>query len=232
MTTNPGHRRRFLSRIAALPLLALLPGPAMTQVGRRYRIELVVFEHTGPESRAFMDAVARPLTPDLSGFDIGEGPIRPSVDGFELEDVARRIEGSGQGRVLSRLAWDQVGRNYQSAPWIRLQEGRYLGLRSPDAGDAGEGENGGVTIDAPGLRPLSPAEEHYELEGRLRVWVGRFLHLETDLIFHATQAVTLEPETFPAVPVRGSQRMSSGDDLFYLDHPAVGIIARVTRIDE
>ncbi len=229
MTTNPGNRRRFLSRVAAIPLLALLPGRAMTQVGRRYRIELVVFEHLGPESRAFMDAVARPLDPDLSGFDIGEGPIRPSVDGFELENVATRIEGSGQGRVLSRLAWDQVGRSYQGAPWIRLQEGRYLGLRSPDAG---QNENGGATAIASGLQPLSPADERYELEGRLRVWVGRFLHLETDLVFHATQAVTIEPDAFPAVPVRGSQRMSSGEDLFYLDHPAVGIIARVTRIDD
>lgn len=228
MTTNPGSRRRFLSRVAALPLLALLPGPAATQAGRRYRIELVVFEQLGPESRAFMDAVARPLSPDLSGFGVGEGPIRPSVDGFELDNVATRIERSGQGRVLSRLAWDQLGRGYQSAPWIRVQEGRYLGFRSP-----GEeaGENGGTPANAPGLRPLSTTDERYELEGRLRVWVGRFLHLETDLIFHATQAVTIDPDAFPAVPVRGSQRMNSGEDLFYLDHPAVGIIARVTRID-
>lgn len=228
MPTTPRSRRRFLTRVAALPLLGLIPGTGATQVGRRYRIEVVIFEHLGPESRAFMDAVARPLVPDLSGFGIGEGPIRPSLEGFELDNVANRIERSGHGRVLARLAWDQIGRGFDATPWIRLQEGRYLGLRSPESPEA----NGEQPVAAPGLRPLTPQDERYELEGRLRVWVGRFLHLETDLIFHATQAVSMDPQAFPAVPVRGSQRMNSGEDLFYLDHPAVGIIARVTRLDD
>jgi hypothetical protein len=227
MPTNPGSRRRFLTRLAAAPLIGLLPGPAATQVGRRYRIELVIFEHLGTESRAFMDAVARPMAPDLSGFAIGEGPIRPSLVGFELEHVAARVERSGQGRVLARLAWDQVGRGYETSPWIRLQEGRYLGIRYPEPGD----DEGQTDAFSPGLRPVAAQDERFELEGRLRVWVGRFLHLETDLVFHHTQAGGADPQTFPAVPVRGSQRMNSGTDLFYLDHPVVGIIARVTRIE-
>jgi len=228
MPTRPVSRRGFLARVAGLPLLALLPGTGAAQVGRRYRIELVIFEHLGPESRAFMDAVARPLVPDLSGFGIGEGPIRPSLEGFELENVANRVERSGHGRVLARLAWDQLGRGFDATPWIRLQEGRYLGLRTQET----LGEDGEPQVSAAGLRPLTPQDERYELEGRLRVWVGRFLHLETDLIFHATQAVSEDPQAFPAVPVRGSQRMNSGEDLFYLDHPAIGFIARVTRIDD
>lgn len=228
MPAHSGSRRRFLTRAAALPLLGLLPVTGAAQVGRRYRIELVIFEHLGPESRAYIDAVARPLVPDLSGFGIGEGPIRPSLEGFELENVASRIERSGQSRVLARLAWDQLGRGFDTTPWIRLQEGRYLGLRTAQPPE----EDGEQQASAPGLRPLTPEHERYELEGRLRVWVGRFLHLETDLIFHATQAVEIDPQAFPAVPVRGSQRMNSGEDLFYLDHPAVGIIARVTRLDD
>jgi hypothetical protein len=228
MPTNPGSRRQFLTRLAALPLLGLLPGPAAAQVGRRYRMELVIFEHLGPESRAFIDAVARPLVPDLSGFAIGEGPIRPSLVGFELEHVAARVERSGQGRVLARLAWDQTGRGHQGAPWVRLQEGRYLGVRDPEP----QGIAGGTVVTSPGLRQMTAQDERFELEGRLRVWVGRFVHLETDLIFHPAQAAGIDPQTFLAVPVRGSQRMNSGPDLFYLDHPAIGIIARVNRIDD
>lgn len=231
MTIASGSRRRFLSCVAALPLLGMVPTAGIAQVGRRYRIELVVFEHLGADSRAFMDAVARPLDPDLSGFGIGEGPIRPSLEGFELDRVADRVERSGHGRVLARIAWDQVGRGFDSAPWIRLQEGRYLGPRLPEPFDTAS-EQATAPIAEVGLLPMLPQQERYELEGRLRVWVGRFLHLETDLIFHATQAVTSEPQAHPAVPVRGSQRMNSGEDLFYLDHPVVGIIARVTRIDD
>lgn len=228
MPTHAGSRRRFLARVATLPLIGLLPGTGSAQVGRRYRIELVVFEHLGPESRTFVNTVARPLTPDLSGFGIGEGPIRPSQRGFELEHVASRIERSGQGRVLARLAWDQIGRSFQATPWIRVQVGRYLGRREQIALDG----NDEMALSPAGLRALTPLDERYELEGRLRVWVGRFLHLETELIFHSSLSAAIDSAVLPAVPVRGSQRMNSGDELFYLDHPAVGIIARVTRLDD
>lgn len=224
MPTNPISRRRFLTRWIMLPAVAALAPPLGAQVGRRYRIELVMFEHVGAERRAFAYDMGRKLAPNLSGFGVGEGPIRPSQKGFELEDVASRIERSGQGRVLARLAWDQLGRSFDTTPWVRVQEGRYLGLRQR-AGEDGEPL-------AAGLRPLAPQDERYELEGRLRVWVGRFLHLETDLLFHVAHAEGATPEQPAAVPVRGSQRMNSGDDLFYLDHPLVGIIARVTRLDD
>lgn len=226
MPTNLLCRRRFLTRLTVLPLVAALAPPLAAQVGQRYRIELVIFEHLGAEGRSFAYDMGRALTPDLSGFGLGEGPIRPSQRGFELEAVANRIERSGQGRVLARLAWDQLGRSFDATPWIRVQEGRYLGLRQ-HGGDEGEAPGAGV-----GLRPLAPQYERYELEGRIRVWVGRFLHLETDLIYYVPPADDTAPDQPLAVPVRGSQRMNSGEDLFYLDHPVIGIIARVTRLDE
>lgn len=225
MKTIPFPRRRFLAGLTTLPLLFSLPSSLTAQVGRQYRIELVVFEQLGPESQAFMDQVARPMRADLSGFGIGEGPIRPSRRGFELNHVADRIERSGQGRVLARIAWDQRGRDRATAAWIRIQGGRYLGQREREQDRSDE-------LSASGLQPLQPGQERYELEGRLRVWVGRFLHLDTDLVYHAPHAPSANPDQFPAVPVRGSQRMNSGDDLFYLDNPVVGIIARVTRIDD
>ncbi len=222
MKTTPFPRRRFLAGLTTLPLLFSLPSSLTAQVGRQYRIELVIFEQLGPESQAFMDQVARPMRADLSGFGIGEGPIRPSRRGFGLSHVADRIERSGQGRVLAGIAWDQVGRDHATAAWVRIQEGRYLGRREQDRPDE---------LSA-GLQPLRPQQQRYELEGRLRVWVGRFLHLETDLVYHVPHAPGTDPDHFTAVPIRGSQRMNSGDDLFYLDNPVVGIIARVSRIDD
>jgi hypothetical protein len=238
MPDTAPSRRDFLLRLLAAPLLGSVPLGAWAQVGRQYRIELVIFERIGYESRRFLETTARPLQPRLSGLGIGDGPARPSERGFELNHVVERVERSGQGRVLARLAWDQVGRDFGSAPWIRIQEGRYLGERRLERMPVDPIQPGPV-----GLAPIDPAQERYELEGRLRVWVGQFLHLETDLIFHAPPALPVEaadpvddtgsaPDGFTAVPVRGSQRMNSGEDLFYLDHPVVGIIARVTRIDE
>jgi hypothetical protein len=224
MSMTAHSRRGFLTRMMVMPLLASAPIGASAQVGRNYRIELVIFERLGYESRNFIENVARPLEPELSGFGIGEGPIRPSRYGFDLEHVVERIERSGQGRVLARIAWDQVGRDFRSTPWVRVQEGRYLGARHVVPGPPGESPG-------PGLWSLSPEQERYELEGRLRVWVGQFLHLETELIFHASAATAGEAAQTPsAIPVRGRQRMASGSDLFYLDHPVVGIIARATRV--
>ena len=231
-------RRDFLLRLLAAPLLGSVPLGVWAQVGRQYRIELVIFERLGDESRRFLETTARPLQPNLPGSGIGEGEARPSELGFELDHVVDRVERSGQGRVLARLAWDQVGRDFHSTPWIRIQEGRYLGERRVEPTVVDPIQPGPV-----GMAPVDPEQQRYELEGRLRVWVGQFLHLETDLIFHAPPALPVaaaapvddtEPtaDGFTAVPVRGSQRMNSGEDLFYLDHPVVGIIARVTRIDE
>jgi len=237
MSDTVFSRRDFIRRLIVAPVFGILPLGVSAQVGRGYRIELVIFERLGYESRRFLQNTARPLTPRLSGFGIGEGPIRPSEEGFGLHHVVDRIERSGQGRVLARIAWDQIGRDFRSAPWIRIQEGRYLGDRLPERIPSDPFQPGPV-----GLAAVDPEQQRYELEGRLRVWVGQFLHLETDLIFHAPAALPVAAlehmdesasavDRFTAVPVRGSQRMNSGDDLFYLDHPVVGIIARVTRTD-
>ena len=215
-------RRRLLLGLVALPLAGLAATTARAQAGREYRIELVILEHRSDESRRLQEEIARIQEPSLGGSELGGRIYRESRDGFELQEVARRVEDSGTGRVLARLAWDQTGRDHASAPWLRVQEGRLLGRRPAVMPDA--------TATAP--RPLLEERQagRRELEGRLRVWVGRYLHLETDLIYHVE-----EPPTGKAprsVKVRGSQRMNSGEDLFYLDHPVIGMIARVTRIDE
>lgn len=269
-----------------LGLLLVLAGlPVHAQVGEEYRIELVIFEHppaAAPLAREHY--VQLHATPTRPRFTIGEGPYRPSLEGFALEAVAQRLEESGAGRVLARLAWDQVGRDLQRTPWLRVQEGRFLGYRaspvapqrppipgSPNIGPvrdvptvAGiqvvtgpprlaqsvEGEDDPphtLPADTGGWQVLDTAQELHELQGGIRVWVGQFLHLETQLLFHwqpdpvlrtavpgtlADDAATAPPASlvvFP-IPIQGRQRMNSGEVLHYLDHPVIGIIARATRL--
>ena len=214
-TPNPA-RRSLLGGLAALPLLSL-SAPALAQVGRTYRIELVIFEHASEESRRLQQEIAAVREPSFGGSTL-DGRNYQTAD-FELHRAVERVENSGTGRVLARLAWEQIGRDHASTPWLRVQEGRRLGWRR-DTLEEGR--------DA--LQPVVLEDELYELEGRLRVWVGRYLHLETDLIYHVDTGIR-SAETPPAIAVQGHQRMNSGDQLFYLDHPVIGIIARVTRAD-
>ncbi|ADC71703.1 hypothetical protein TK90_1194 [Thioalkalivibrio sp. K90mix] len=209
------NRRRLVSSLALLPLLGL-GTTATAQVGRRYRIELVIFEHTTAESRRLQEEIASVREPNLAGSELGGRIYQDSRRGFELQRAASRVEDSGTGRVIARLAWDQLGRDHSATPWLKVQQGRRLGARQAVFGDS-----------TTAAQPIVVDEDRYELEGRLRVWVGRFLHLETDLIYHIDRDGA-EPL---GVAVRGHQRMNSGSQLFYLDHPVVGIIARVTRLD-
>ncbi len=216
-------RRHFLVGLATLPLWGLGVAPAFGQAGRAYHVELVIFEHASPESRQLQQAIAREREPNLAGLPLGEGAYQESTEGFDLSEVVRRIEESGAGRVITRLAWEQIGRDHASAPWLRIREGRRLGQRDLFLHEQ---------VPWP-PSPLPRAEDRHELEGRLRIWVGHFLHLETDLVYHVDH--DLDPavgESPRGIVVRGHQRMNSGDQLFYLDHPVVGIIARVTRLDE
>ncbi|MGM0553318.1 MAG: CsiV family protein [Pseudomonadota bacterium] len=216
------QRRRLIGALAALPLWALPAAPVFAQVGRAYHVELVIFEHTGPEGRQLQTEIAREHEPNLTGSRIGEGAYQVSEEGFDLGEVTDRLEESGAGRVIARLAWEQIGRDHRSAPWLRIREGQRLGPRD-------------LLLRESVLRPtpLPQAGDRRELEGRLRIWVGHFLHLETDLVYHVDPDVDPSgSETSRGVVVRGHQRMNSGDELFYLDHPVVGIIARVTRLDE
>lgn len=212
---NPA-RRRVLGGLATLPLLGL-SGPALAQVGRPYRIELVIFEHSSEESRRLQQEIAVPREPSFGGSTLGGRNYQTA--GFELHNAAQRVENSGTGRVLARLAWEQIGRDHASTPWLRVQEGRRLGWRRDT-----------LEEDRTTRQPVVLEDELYELEGRLRVWVGRYLHLETDLVYHVDTGIR-SAETPPAITVSGHQRMNSGDQLFYLDHPVIGIIARVTRAD-
>ena len=211
-------RRRLLTTLVTLPFWPL--ASAQAQVGRRYRIELILFEHLSLDSRLAQEQARQTREANLSGHAIGEGPLRPASRGFQLHAVTDRIRATGAGRILAELAWEQIGRDFHSTPWVRIQAGASLGLRQEATPDFFLTE---TTATDPGML-------RHELEGRLRVWVGRFLHLETDLIFHVAHTPGSDPDQLKAIAVRGSQRMASGNDLFYLDHPVIGGIARVTRL--
>lgn len=224
-------RRYALRTLAALPLMGLA-GAAEAQVGRRYAFDIVLFRHSNSDADNILEDNGRPQRLPSNALRIGEGAIRPSSQHSAIADVARRIESSGAGRALAELSWEQVARTFQDAPWVRVEAGRII-TGTPQAFDrhanlaSSEPSDRVPSPQRGGLVTLEATTERYELEGRLRVWTGRFLHLEVDLIAHGLDSTL---ERMRAVRIRRSQRMESGSGLFYLDHPVVGAVARATRL--
>jgi len=76
----------------------------------------------------------------------------------------------------------------------------------------------------------------YELEGSLRVEVGRYLHLYTDLVFRIEQVESNSEEhalrCMPAMDdfrIKNHHRMRSRQ-VYYIDHPMLGILVQATPI--
>lgn len=84
-----------------------------------------------------------------------------------------------------------------------------------------------------------PTHEPLLLEGALRVYLSRYLHLNVDLLYRERVSYAVEPEGeqagveeiyYQGIRMQQSRRMRS-NELHYLDHPRLGVIARITPVE-
>jgi hypothetical protein len=91
----------------------------------------------------------------------------------------------------------------------------------------------GDIVEVPGPKTLN------ELDGSVKLVLGRYLHIYTDLIFRKpviverldeeTQELT-ETQTLFDIPIQSHRRMRSRE-LHYIDHPMAGILIEVTPLE-
>lgn len=171
-----------------------------------WRVDLIVFRFLGsadetgktPEAPKLRNAIELDDTPRLSAAGI---KLLPATD-FALADHWSRLKGSPQFRPLIRLAWTQDNPPNDNGPRLRLRAGEKFTL----------GEGGGLG-----------AREFQEVDGSIALHLGRYLHLDTDLLF--TQA----GDTPASWALDESRRMRS-EELHHLDSPRLGVIAKVTKV--
>ena len=231
---------------AALLLAGALLSPALHAAAPMYDIELLLFEQLGshsgeqwpeypgaPNLERVVELEARPGRP------INEAAIDPSFTPRPrkaLNALANAMERSGGYRVLKHIAWRQPSYSERRTRPVRIEAGveipaSWLGpLEAPvDQGWA----------PAPTI-PGDPVS-HRQLEGSAKVHVGKYLHLELDLLYHRNRP-TPPQGSLPAegervsesridaaqplletIRVRGHRRMRS-KEIHYLDHPLVGAL--------
>ena len=145
---------------------------------------------------------------------------------YRLDGVVRSLEALGRYRALVHLAWQQPALTRKRALSVRI---------------AGGASRTATLSSAYASPPTFPY-----IDGSVRLYRGRYLHLLADLMLYRSESTVLPPDeeqrapgadgrttTEPTPPqpnrfrLSEHRRMRSGE-LHYLDHPLFGLLVQVT----
>ncbi|MCC6303288.1 MAG: peptidoglycan binding protein CsiV [Gammaproteobacteria bacterium] len=198
-------------RAALLLALSLLAGIALgadADTPPWYDVELIVFKNKAPPTQNGELWPVDPGTPELAQTTElappagGTQPFQQlGASSHTLGSALTRLSASRDYRPLLHLAWRQPVTAQADAPAVHVYGG-------------GNGAEGGEAGDA------TPARE---IDGAVRVSRNRFLHVDVDLLLREN-GPTDAGRTFR---LRQSRRVSSGE-LHYFDHPAFGVLVKLT----
>lgn len=230
--------------LATLLLASLLPASAQAQQDL-YRVEVIIFTQSGiatdntpeqwpryPDPAVFeryaeLDGAVE--EPDSGHFRLLRG------EELDLGGIARRLDNASGYRVLEHLGWVQPADERDEAAAVPIPPGSEPPERESDA------DNDSGSSDAlPERLTLTPRPPE-GLSGWLRVWRGRYLHVDTDLRWldpdggteprdEGARETSLGGEARPVPVMRLDRRMRS-EELHYLDHPEMGLLIRVAPVD-
>ena len=224
------HRMRALLCVASLLVCAT---PALA---KDYLIEAIAFRHTAwgdgapwqagvllPDVEAAVDLDS----PDLpAGFEVlGTGPA--------LGDLAVSLGDSSQYPLLSYRAWRQPGLPREAGIPVRINVGPSLQVRdtgkpAPRAaariGDVSDLENLRVARSTANALITQDSQVVGQLNGTLEVTLGRYLHVETSLVFSDRAGDR-------SAHYSAHRRMRSRRT-HYIDNPLFGLIVHITPIEE
>lgn len=240
-----------------LTLLLIASLPAMAQrssdqpAADWYTVELLVFEQASernppppanPEVPDTADAVVlQERFEETAAEDLMAGPLLPlpqalrflpAADGTGTLDEARaRLERSPRYRPIVRLAWRQRVAAFSDPVPVRVQGGDVLDRREPESVEPTLLRETGRNAD----RELAI----HEVDGKVALVRGRYLHLHVDLVFReqapsilargtaSTYGDTDPYSAFPTWHIAERREIQPGE-LQYFDHRRFGVIAVAT----
>ena len=226
--TIPNIMKTLIAITALMVITLAIPAQA-----RDYVVELLIFAQDNTRDAADewwppAGAVGAPKTLDLFGGDAALGRTRGFLRSDSRDEALARARArlmqAGNYRVLTHRTWQQPGLGAAAAVPVRIAAGpiiRHAVQTHPIANP--------VTARRAGARR--------ELEGTVKVSLGRYLHVHTDLVYWhhmpATPTVAIPASATPGTRLTGlrlrqHRRMRSGE-LHYLDHPMLGVIIIINR---
>lgn len=211
-----------------LPFVALMLGlsglfGSSAAFAKDYLIEVVLFETVaGREaSTGGMYYPKQQRSLRLNTEKAVAAGFLPVEQGLTLSENAASIAASGRYRLLRHLSWRQPGLDADNALAIRVALGETTTLYLPD--------------DTSGFEDFIPAYQQpasgrgndvttSTVNGTIKVRLGRFLHMDTRLVYTDTS-------TRQSFRLSQSRKMRSGE-LHYIDNPRFGILTRITPLED
>lgn len=151
---------------------------------------------------------------------------------YRLREQAKKISESDSRRILLHTGWRQPGMSKDIALTVKLNK------KIPAQSSANVIENSEVEQGySPSVSPWA-VQEAGILEGKVKVILARYLHVDVDLIFQAeplqeNDIYTIDDndnqEIKPIVfRLKQSRRRMRSRELHYIDNPVMGMLVLIT----
>ena len=219
--------------ILRIIILTMLICIAQTSHAKDYIVEMIFFvdTHGGNSVHISTD----PVIPDLSGAIIlndkavSQGFIPYPREALFLENQANALSKSGRYKVIKHLAWLQPGLAREEAIPVRIHAGKNYSDEFQERSFAQ------TTFSDQTENIKHPVNE---LDGTIKVVLGRYLHVYTDLAYRKPYDVNrtslnnaLGKERVLADFAIKSHRKMRSKTLHYIDHPVLGILVEIRAAD-
>ncbi len=185
-------------------------------ISKDYIVEMIFFANTSNDNNS-VHISNQTVTPDLGGSislnqsSPSNGFIPLSSDTFTLSGKANALAKSGKYKVLKHMSWLQPGLAREDAIAVRVSAGKNYKNEFSERSFANQPAN--------------------ELDGTVKVVLGRFLHVYTDLAYRkafniSTSDALGRNRVLADFPIKTHRKMRSST-LHYIDHPYLGILIEI-----
>lgn len=224
-TTKKSLAMRLLTLgflVLATPATLMLSTAAYAQE-RNYLIEVLIFENLSESGKATSGGIYHPKITSAIGLASDEAAslgFSLLDEALALEQAAEQIRNSGKYRLLKHFAWRQPGLDDDNAKAIRINIGNTIPIYLPEDVTPYE------TFIPASMKPLPSQSRKINtttVSGTLKVRLGRFLHLDTKLVFTDT-------EKQKSYRLSQSRKMRSSE-FHYIDNPRFGLLVKILPLD-
>ena len=242
---------KFVTVIFGLTLL--LPATLIHAETRQYNIEIVIFEDT---SDRYLNSEQWPVvhhpeqilgddtaTLDTDIFTNAELEIETKIAPAEypesnnvinvthntsntLAEHVKKINRSSRYNVLLHQSWQQTGLSNNDAINIKVNTTTETNAENKAVSLFGSDNQ---------ISKLDNKEIKSNLKGTLKLILGRYLHIHTDLLYqrlkknYSSSSPILHGNMFNEFEIKSHRRMRS-KELHYIDHPLLGILILIDPI--